>query len=82
MPSVLEKLETLARLTDQDVTLLLARALELGIEHLWVQMHLDLYLRGQISREQAIQAVGAEWVERAERAREAVLEDVRWGLGL
>jgi hypothetical protein len=49
---------------------------------LWAQTIIDLYLKGQISREDAIQAVGLKWVERAEQIRDAVLEDVRWGLGL
>ena len=82
MASTLEKLETIARLTNQDVTLLLAKAIELGVERLWAQTIIDLYLKGQISREDAIQAVGLKWVERAEQIRDAVLEDVRWGLGL
>jgi len=82
MASTLEKLETIARLTNQDVTHLLARAIELGVEQLWVQTIVDLYLKGQIPREEAIQAVGLRWVEQAEQIRDAVLEDVRWGLGL
>jgi Tfp pilus assembly ATPase PilU len=82
MASTLEKLETIARLTNQEVTHLLARAIELGIEQLWVQTIVDLYLKGQISRKEAIQAVGLRWVERAEQIRDAILEDVRWGLGL
>lgn len=80
--SMLEKLETIARLTEQEVSSLIAKAIELGVEQLWVQTYLDLYLRGKISRDEAIQAVGAELVERAEGLRDAVLEDVRWGLGL
>ncbi len=80
--SVLEKLETIARLTEQEVPSLIAKAIELGVERLWVQTYLDLYLRGKISRDEAIQAVGIELVERAEWLREEVLEDVRWGLGL
>jgi len=82
MASTLEKLETIARLTNQEVTHLLARAIEIGVEQLWVQTIVDLYLKSQISREEAIQTVGLKWVERAEQIRDAVLEDVRWGLGL
>ena len=46
MASTLEKLETIARLTNQDVTLLLAKAIELGVEWLWAQTIIDLYLKG------------------------------------
>ncbi len=82
MTATMEKLEQLVRLTRQDVAQLLAKAVELGIEQLWVRTILDLYLRGELSREEAVRSVGAKLVEQAERLREAVLEDTRWGLGL
>jgi len=38
------------------------------------------YLEGDINREEAINRVGHPTVERAERERDVVEDDVRWGL--
>jgi len=81
MVKTLEKLEFIARQTQQDISSLLGKATEIGIEQLWMQTQLDLYLKGKISREEAMKAVGEKPVRIAERQREAALEDVRWGLG-
>lgn len=81
MDKMLEKLEFIVRQTDQDVPSILAKATELGIEQLWIQTWLDLYLNGKISREEAIKTVGTRLVKIAEKQRETVLEDVKWGLG-
>jgi len=81
MATVLDKLEQIAKVTHDDVSHLLAKAFEVGVEHLWAQTQLDLYLRGQLSRDEAVKAVGAKLVEKAEQQRTAVLGDVRWGLG-
>lgn len=79
MDKILEKLEFIVRQTHQDVPSLLAKATELGIEQLWIQTWLDLYLNGKMSREEAIKSVGTRLVRLAERQREAALEDVKWG---
>lgn len=81
MSTILEKLEQIAKLTQDDVSNVLAKAIEKGIEHLWIQTQLDLYLRGQLSREEAMKLLGVKLVEKVEKQREAVLEDVQWGLG-
>ena len=81
MDRTLEKLEFIAQQTRQDFPFLLGKATELGIQQLWVQTQLDLYLNGKISREEAEKAVGAKLVHLAERQRDAVLEDVKWGMG-
>ena len=56
------------------------RALERGIGDLWEDLVLTQYLEDDISREEAIERVGRTKVERADREREAVADDVRWGL--
>ena len=56
------------------------QALERGLEDLWEDLVLAQYLDGTIEREEAIERVGRTKVERAERERDIVEEDVDWGL--
>lgn len=56
------------------------RALERGLEELWEDLVLARYLDGEITREGAVERVGRTNVQRAERERDAVEEDVDWGL--
>jgi len=56
------------------------QALERGLEDLWTDLVLAQYLDGELDREEAIDRVGRTKVERAEREREIVEEDVDWGL--
>lgn len=55
-------------------------ALERGVEELWEDVLLARYFDGDVSREEAIDLVGRQKFERAEREYEAVGEDVDWGL--
>ena len=54
------------------------RALERGLKDLWEDLVLAQYLDGGLDREEAIEYVGRTRVERAERERELVEEDVDW----
>jgi hypothetical protein len=45
---------------------------------LWREPVLGRYLRGQIDRAQAVETLGADWVELAERQQGAVREDLEW----
>ena len=56
------------------------RALERGLEDLWQDLVLSQYLDEEISREEAVEQLGRTTVERADREREVVEEDVDWGL--
>ena len=56
------------------------RALERGLKDLWEGLVLAQYLGGELDREETIERVGRTKVERAEREREVVGEDVDWGL--
>ncbi|MCK6624990.1 MAG: hypothetical protein L6R45_07410 [Anaerolineae bacterium] len=47
---------------------------------LWREHVLSQFLRGQISRSEAIEAVGIDWGELAERQHNAMLEDLAWAL--
>lgn len=56
----------------------IARALRVGLRQLWRDRVLARFLRGETSRDEAIDAVGIDWVELAERQHTAVLEDLAW----
>jgi hypothetical protein len=38
------------------------------------------YLKGEIGREEAVREAGLDWVELAERQRDAMLEDLEWAM--
>jgi hypothetical protein len=56
------------------------RALERGLEDLWEGLVLAQYLDGELGRGEAIERAGRTKVERADREREVVEDDVDWGL--
>ena len=56
------------------------QALELGIADLWENVVLGEYVDGELSREEAVELVGLENVQRAGREAAAVEEDVDWSL--
>jgi hypothetical protein len=55
-------------------------AFKVGLRQLWRERTLGRYLRGEISRDEAIESVGIDWVELAERQYEAMREDLAWAL--
>lgn len=77
---ILRELETLAKERKEDVAMIIAKAVKIGIEKIRQDTILERYLKKAITREEAIKLVGMELVRLAERQREAVLEDVKWGL--
>lgn len=73
-------LETLVRETNKPEAEVMAMAFQAGLRQLWRERVLGRYLRDEINRDEAIKTVGIDWVEMAERQREAVLEDLAWAL--
>lgn len=78
MSEMLGCLEQLAREMRKTESELMALAFETGMRQLWRQRTLDRYLRGEISREEAAKDVGIDWVELAERQRDAIAQDMAW----
>jgi len=74
-------LETLVRQTHKSEAEVLTLAFQTGLRQLWREHILGRYLRGEISRDEAIDAAGLPWVDLAERQHEAMLEDLKWALG-
>jgi hypothetical protein len=68
-------------LTDEaggDEAVALAKVLEAGTRSLLRERVLARLIRGEISRDEAIAAVGIDWVLLTERQAETVAEDVAW----
>jgi hypothetical protein len=80
MNTVANYLDTLVRETRKPEAEVMTLAFQAGLRQLWREHTLGRYLRGEITRAEAVEAVGIDWVELAERQREAVMEDVAWGL--
>jgi hypothetical protein len=60
---------------------ILSMAFEAGLRQLWRERTLGQYLRGEISREQAVENAGIDWVELAEQQHAAMSEDLAWARG-
>ncbi|MGI9174884.1 MAG: hypothetical protein ACR2GR_06160 [Rhodothermales bacterium] len=73
-------LEKLVRETGKPEAEVIALALESGLRQLWRERVLGRYLRAEISRDEAVRAAGIDWVELAERQRDAMQDDVTWAL--
>jgi hypothetical protein len=78
MDTTLEHLEAIAREEHVPEGELLARALEAGTRQLWREHVLGSYLRGQMTRDEAIAQTSVQWVELAERQNKALAEDFAW----
>jgi hypothetical protein len=80
MTKATEYIETLMRETKKPEAEVMTLALQTGLRQLWRENVLGRYLRGEISRDEAVEAVGIDWVEIAERQHKAMVEDLEWAL--
>ena len=80
MSNVLAYLETLARETNKTESEIMALAFHTGLRQLWRERVLGRYITGDISREEAVESVGVDWVELVERQHKAMLDDLAWAL--
>ena len=80
MTEMLSHLEILVRETQKPEAEVLTLAFQAGLRQLWRERTLGRYLRGDIPRDEAIEAVGIDWVELAERQHKAMMEDLAWAL--
>ena len=73
-------LKTLTKETKKPESEVISMAFQTGIKQLWREHILGQYLRSNISRDEAIESVGIDWVELAERQHKATMEDLAWAL--
>lgn len=78
--SVSDRVRELAKHHDMDESGVIQQAVETGVETLYRDMLVSRYLADEITREEAIDELGVEVVENVEAARDAIEEDVEWGL--
>ena len=80
MENTIGLLETLIRETQKPESEVMTKVFQIGLRQLWREHVLGRYLRHEISREEAIESVGIDWVDLAERQKEAMMEDMAWAL--
>lgn len=71
-------LNTLVRETHKSEAEIMTLAFQVGMRTLWRDWVLHGYLHQRLSRQEAIELIGIDWVELAERQHEAMLEDLAW----
>ncbi|MCW5935633.1 MAG: hypothetical protein KIT45_15235 [Fimbriimonadia bacterium] len=74
---LLKSLSQATQLTEPEIT---ARAIQVGLRQLWREWILSRYLHGEMSREAAIEEIGIDYVELAERQSQAAKEDIEWAM--
>ena len=80
MQTTMGYLDQLIRATDKSEAELMTLVFRVGLRQVWREHVLGRYLRGDVSRDDAVEAVGLDWVELAERQHEAAMEDLAWAL--
>lgn len=80
MAGTIKYLETLVHEMHKPEAEVMAQAVQTGLRQLWRERILGRFLRGDISREEAIESVGIDLVELAERQHKAMMEDLAWAL--
>jgi hypothetical protein len=75
-----DRVRDIAAARDISESEVIEQALERGLTELWEDLVLAQYLDGDLDRAAAVDRVGRTTVERAERERDLVEEDVDWGL--
>jgi len=80
MENTLVVIENLTRATQKPESEVITMAFQAGVKQLWREHVLGQFLRGAISRTEAIESVGIDWVELAERQHKATMEDLAWAL--
>jgi hypothetical protein len=81
MESTIACLERLTRETHKAEAEVMTLAFQVGLRQLWREHVLGKLLRGEVGRSEAIELVGIDWVELAERQHDAMREDLEWALG-
>ena len=76
----IEYLQKIILQTQKPEAEVMAQAFKTGVRQMWRERVLGQYLRQQISRDEAIELAGIDWVELAERQHKAMLEDLAWAM--
>tara|TARA_B100000749_G_C18365413_1_gene439357 strand:+ start:572 stop:892 length:321 start_codon:yes stop_codon:yes gene_type:complete len=66
IPQISSFLEKIVQETQQSEPEIIAQAFQVGLKQLWREPVLGSYLKGEVTREAAIEKAGIDWVELAE----------------
>lgn len=75
-----EKLAYIAAEESEDQEALLIRAVATGVDALYRDARISAYLAGRCTREEAERDLGPELVAEVEQRRQALADDVAWGM--
>lgn len=75
-----ERVREIAQARGLSESAVFEQALERGLESIWEDVVLEAYFAGDLSKADTIDRLGRAKVERADRERAVVEEDVAWGL--
>ncbi len=78
--SVSDRVRELAQHLGIDESEVIQQAVETGVETLYRDMIISRYLDGDLTREEAVDELSADVVDQVDSARDAIEEDVEWGL--
>lgn len=79
-PDVSDRVREIAQYRDTDEAAVIQQAVESGVETLWRDVVIAKYLDGDLTREAAIDELGADVIHRVDQAKDAIDEDIEWGL--
>ena len=75
-----KKLDYLVRATGKAEADIVAEAVDEGLSELYRRQLGEAYLCGTVTRDKAVQELGADAIDELDYARESVTADVKWGL--
>jgi hypothetical protein len=75
-----KELQFLTRTLRRDEAEVLAEAIQTGVHGMFVRHVRDRYLRGKLSRRQAVKLIGSRVIDESDEAWRAIEADVKWGL--
>lgn len=79
--SITVEIDYLKKVTGQDEPTILARAIKKGMDELYKEEILSLYLKGKIPRKKVVEIIGNEAVEEIDYQKKAIEADIKWGMG-
>ena len=78
--TIRERLDYLVQTTGRPEAEIVAQAVDAGLTNMYRKRVADTYLAGELTREGACEALGEDAVAELDYARQAIEEDVAWGL--
>lgn len=78
---VSNRVQEIARYRDAEESYVIQQALETGVENLWRDVIISKYLNDDLAREEAIEAVGSDIIQKVDMSKDAIEDDIEWALG-